>query len=391
MTAKSGTRDNTLDVARGLGMLLLIYAHALEIILKGRPDDVFLMSAFVQYKFICAFDVPLFFLISGAANRNIARKTLREVAESSLRLIALAYMVHVAGGILLYFDRTLPWTDFEVVKGTLTPFIKGAGFSTIVLWFLYALGIVQLLFYVMLRSVELKSARLRVALWAVLAVLGAASVVSLFFPATPSFQQVKAWVPGLILFGLGYWLHRRGWMSPPVLLAIPLFAVVALLAPLNNGCLLSPSASCPIPDFHEQFAVYMINGTLGFLPLFLVTAVLGCYAMLALSRLKLLAPIAFLGRYSLELFVINGFSVVFVNFELDKIPFDQLGWGMNGYDVVAIMVVAQIVLFIFLRPLFSWLRTSSQWLAVRAYDIIAYVMGRTWAVFAARAEARRPG
>lgn len=381
MTVKSGTRDNSLDVARGLGMLLLIYAHALEIILKGRADDIFLMSAFLQYKFICAFDVPLFFLISGAAHRNIAQKSLRQVAESSLRLIALAYMVHVAGGILLYFDRALPWTDYEVVKGTLTPFIKGAGFSTIVLWFLYALAIVQFLFYVLLRSFEMKTPRYRVAIWVALAILGAISVASLFFPATPSFQQVKSWVPGMVFFGLGYWLHRRGWLAPAVLWSIPLFIGTWFLAPLNNGCPLSYTASCPIPDFHDQFAVYMINGTLGFWPLFLVTAVIGCYAMIALSRLKLLSPIAFIGRYSLELFVINGFSVVFVNFRLDKIPFKELGWGMNGYDIVAIMVVAQIVLFIALRPLFSWLRTSSQWLALRAYEIIAVVLSRLFGRF----------
>ena len=351
-------------------MLLLIYAHALEILLKGRPDGVFLMSAFVQYKFICAFDVPLFFLISGAANRNLGRKTLRQVAESSLRLIVITYMVHVAGGILLYFDRALPWTDYEVIKGTLTPFIKGAGFTTIVLWFLYALAIIQFLFYLMIRSLELPVFRQRVALWAVLGVLCAASIVSLFFPTLHSFQQIKAWTPGLIFFGLGYWMMRRGWTAVPVLLAIPLFAAVVLLTPLNNGCMFSLSASCPVPGFHGEFAVYMIGGELGNWPLFFVTAIMGCIAMLALSRVKLLEPVAFVGRYSLELFVINGFALVFINYELVKIPFGQLGWGMNGYDVIVIMVVAQIALFVLLRPLFSGLRTSSQWLAVRAFDLL---------------------
>src|SRR5690606_33017037 len=81
MSVTTMSRDITLDVARGIAIVLLVYAHGLEVLFNSRPDGMFDMAAFVQWQFICTFDVPLFFLISGASHRNIARKTFREVAE----------------------------------------------------------------------------------------------------------------------------------------------------------------------------------------------------------------------------------------------------------------------------------------------------------------------
>src|SRR5262249_3120022 len=100
---KTQTRDATYDVARGLGMILVIYGHLLEPIFPARPDlgKDFVTSAFVQWQVIYAFHMVLFFLVSGAVNRNLPNKTWPDALRGSLRLLALVWILHFIGAVCL--------------------------------------------------------------------------------------------------------------------------------------------------------------------------------------------------------------------------------------------------------------------------------------------------
>jgi len=381
MSAKSAFRDPTLDVARGIGILLVLYGHALEILIKERPDQVLTQSAFDQWQVIYAFHMPLFFLVSGAVNLNIKEKSLRQVAENSLGLIFLAFIVHIAGSVVLFFDRVLPWTDLEVLKETFTPLIKGAGFSTVVLWFLYAIAVVQFLFYLAMRSGELEKPRHRLALTAVLGLLCGVSILGLLFPNLPSYLQFKAWFLGLVYFAVGYFLSRTRRIALPLILAVPLLALLIVLAPLNHGCTFNLTPSCTDPSTPGHFAASVITGEIGNWLLFVTTALVGCAATLSLSRLKILRPLAYLGRCSLELFLVNGFVLVFINHELTQIPISELGFGLGGYDVIAGVVAAQIALVAVARAQLAALRTFSNRLAARATGVAIVLADRTFPAF----------
>jgi fucose 4-O-acetylase-like acetyltransferase len=377
MSAKYASRDITLDVARGIGILLVVYGHALEILIKDRPDHVLTPSAFAQWQVIYAFHMPLFFLISGAVNRNLGNKSLRQVAESSLSLIFLAFMVHIAGSVVLFFDRVMPWTDLQVLKETFTPLIKGAGFSTVVLWFLYAIGVVQFLFYLTLRAADLKRPRHRIAVRAAVALLCGISIAGLLFPTVPSYLQFKAWFLGLVYFGIGYFLGRSGRLALPAILSLPLFALVVVLAPLNQGCTFNFTSSCTDPSIPGHFAVSVITGAVGNWLLFVITALVGCAATLAISRLKILAPLAYFGRCTLELLILNGFVLVFVDPEISLTPISEMGLDVGGYDIVAALFAAQLALAAIFRRQIAALRILSNRLAGRAIGLLVSLLGRT--------------
>ena len=79
-----------IDIAKGIGILLVALAHA----------DISLFSPYL-HQLIYAFHMPLFFLVSGAAHLTLRDKAFRQVAESCLGLIFLAFIVHIAGAVVL--------------------------------------------------------------------------------------------------------------------------------------------------------------------------------------------------------------------------------------------------------------------------------------------------
>ncbi len=105
--------------------------------------------------------------------------------------------------------------------------LKGADFSTVVIWFLYALAIIQFLFYAAIRAKDLKPLWQRVAVWAAIAAIVLLGLVAILHPDMNSYLQIKALVPGLLFFTMGYWMKRRGWAAPATWLAVPLFVAVA--------------------------------------------------------------------------------------------------------------------------------------------------------------------
>jgi len=103
-------REPFLDIARGIGILLVLYGHSLEWLFL-REDRVFTMSAFLQWRVLYAFHMPVFFLISGAVNRRIVEKRPREVLANALGLVLLANLHHLVAAFMqlaLDFRRGTP-------------------------------------------------------------------------------------------------------------------------------------------------------------------------------------------------------------------------------------------------------------------------------------------
>lgn len=307
--SKAPPRDATWDIARGIGMALVIYGHFLEPLYPARPDlgRTFIDAAFTQWQVIYSFHMMLFFLVSGAVNRSLPKKVWPEVVRGSLRLLALAWVVHLLGMCVIFAFGMAPDAATSVWSAAVAifnPILQGFYWSVGVLWFLTSLCFVQLLAYFLLRHLPALSIVL-------VAMLGTAVVV--YFDA-PNQYLFRTWLPGLSFFALGY-LFAQWQLRWPVWLCIPLSAAVVFLAPLNDGCAYTLHNACQ--KFGDgPFAVRMFGGGYGFLPLFFLNAQLGTLAVVCLSRglarFRASGILAYMGKNSLDLFIINGFVATFL-------------------------------------------------------------------------------
>jgi uncharacterized membrane protein YcfT len=90
----------------------------------------------------------------------------------------------------------------------------------------------------------------------------------------------------------------------------------------NNGCLLSLPEKCS--NIGDQFGVLLALGQTGFFPYFLLSAALGCVAIFSIadaaSRLpsRLEGGLAYVGKHSLEILIANGFTLVFLQPQIQK-------------------------------------------------------------------------
>ncbi len=345
--AQATARDSTWDIARGIGMSLVIYGHFLEPIYPAQPDagKAFLTSAFTQWQWIYSFHMMLFFLVSGAVNLKLPKKAWPDVVRGSLRLLALAWVVHLLGMVVIFALGLSPdavSSPWNAAVAIFNPILQGFLWSVGVLWFLTALCFVQLFACVLLRQLPA---------WTVvlIGVVGTAVVVYLDAPNQFLF---RTWMPGLSFFALGYLLAQ--WqLRWPVWLFVPLFLAVYFLAPLNSGCAYTMHEACS--RWAGPFGVRMFGGNYGFLPLFFLTSLVGALGVICLSRglskFKASDVFAHMGRKSLDLFVINGFVATFLPPYIARVDWSWLNPATYALVGIALIAAHLLVQWLLRRPL----------------------------------------
>ena len=197
--AQKPARDATWDIARGIGMMLVIYGHLLEPIYPANPalGRPLMKLAAVQWQTIYTFHMMLFFLVSGAVNLKLPKKAWPAALRGSLRLLALAWVVQILGAIFAMSFGYAPEATRSVWDAAVyivDPILEGYCWSVGVLWFLTSLCFVQFLAYILLRRIP----ALAVALGAM-----PATAVVVYFDA-PNYFLFRTWMPGLSFFALGY-------------------------------------------------------------------------------------------------------------------------------------------------------------------------------------------
>ena len=87
--AQKPARDATWDIARGIGMMLVIYGHLLEPIYPANKalGQPLMELAAVQWQTIYTFHMMLFFLVSGAVNLKLPKKAWPDALRGSLRSV----------------------------------------------------------------------------------------------------------------------------------------------------------------------------------------------------------------------------------------------------------------------------------------------------------------
>ncbi|MGO9485897.1 MAG: acyltransferase family protein [Rhodomicrobium sp.] len=338
-------RDATWDIARGIGMMLVIYGHLLEPMYPAHNGRPLVELAADQWQVIYSFHMMLFFLVSGAVNRSLPKKAWPDVLRGSLRLLALAWTVHVLGwafGLAVNPEARSSFGD--AAWNLVDPILEGYKWSVGVLWFLTSLCFVQILAYLTLRR------------FPALAVVIVAMVATSVTAYVPEQYLMKTWLPGLAFFALGFQFSQ--WQIRwPFWAAIPPIAAIILIAPLNHGCSFSFAQSCgSVP-----FSVRMFMGSYGFLPVFFLSSLVGSLAVICLSaglaKLSASELLAYMGRKSLELFFINGFVATFL-FGY----FWQMEWPhLTVFHYIGLfigIVAAHLLALQILSPVLAWINAA---------------------------------
>jgi fucose 4-O-acetylase-like acetyltransferase len=344
---KDINREKSLDVARGIAMALVIYGHILQIFFHKRPDGVFSQVAFLQWQAIYGFHMPLFFLISGAIKDQFEEKGWRDVILRSLFFILLAYLIDLVG--LVSTVAIAPLTVPSVKDYIVDHILRAETFTTVTPWYLVSFAIVRPFAFALTR-ISVPN------LWALVLALSAS------FAAAYAFDQSFHWrslAPGVVFFMIGRWLAMREIVIDPWIGALCL-AIALWLAHFNGGCTFPWETSCENTELPGYFCVLLIFGFLGSLPLFFVTAALGSFGVMSLSRwlasFKLSSVFAFFGKNSLDLFLINGFVLVFIN------PILRGAVGVHEnilfYSIVACAaLLGHVCAFYAFRPVLSVLKS----------------------------------
>lgn len=322
-------RDNSIDAARGIAIVLVVVGHALEILFYNRPDGAFSQAAFDLWRLIYSAHIPAFFVLAGMSRKP----SPQAVQTRSARLVVLAMTAHLVialPAILLTTKGhlTSPGTLLVLI---LRPLVLGTGFAAPSLWFLIALA-----------GVEALWTKLQGRTWLVATTVAALTGLALLCPQTvPNLWSFKDLGPGLTFYALGAALRdapKRRFVQVTALAA--LCWVLATAA--NKGCYLPKTGWCSLPGLNGQFAPMMAIGAYGDYRLFLASAIGGALAILgagvAAARSPASKAAGWAGRNSLNIYLINGTALAIANPLLKTAP---LGPDSNA-AVLAITIAAVI-------------------------------------------------
>ena len=183
-------RINWVDVARGIGVLLVIYGHGLA----ATP------LRFIIY----SFHMPLFFFISGVVFHKRKNEKYLTVLKKDFKRILIPYLIFAAISFTLWLSNIpLDRIKWDLVLRQIIGIFYGSGNNgylaiNIVLWFLPCLFIVKQIFWFISR-LEIK---LIIPILFLFSALGYCFHV--FFPTLKLPFGFESALTGVVFFGLGY-------------------------------------------------------------------------------------------------------------------------------------------------------------------------------------------
>lgn len=345
------------DMARGIGILLVVLGHTLTVGTYARA-------------LVYSFHMPLFFIISGAVMHEIPErsrnKTLCQIVARERKLLAFYVFYSLC---FLIFDLVVTWMrlpEAAAHRFRLDIYTACVGYGINVLWFLVTLAFAKINVVLIAQYAHSVVVRIVIAcvFFLVFSVLGNL-IASGMVPGIPGSQQIAsmssltvgkliyypivAFVETLTMTGfvlLGYALRdilptfvgKFKWV-------LPLLLVINILFCSLFGTI----------DYHQLEA--------GFPLLSLLMACTGSLAVLGLG--DLLAHVALLRRF-LEWCSVNSLFIMVVHEYLLIKPYIVapiiLAWHIN--DSTAFLVLAFLLQIVVLAPLCDYVRPFAERLAL---------------------------
>lgn len=312
-------RDQTFDIMKGIGILLVITAH------------FFSWNHPILGRSITSFHMPMFFIVAGYfsksyTNKEDSIKNIKKFARRLLPAFAFTQVILILWAILMAFTKDESWN--QVIRQTLSlfwadphgPMTPWGKLTLGVIWFIFALFVSKtlLLFISLLKYWALPVSFL-------LAII--AIVVHKIFPY--SIWCLSLAYTALPFVTLGWWIKTH-----PIPLWLKIVCIICWV----------------IAIFYSELGMYDIEW--GCYPLDVLGACGGTYCLYLISRLikdyakPLAGLLAVLGIWSLAI-------MCFHNIELDchlgnhlmaLFPFDFPVWGKYVFRYLLTIALAGIAI-----------------------------------------------
>jgi fucose 4-O-acetylase-like acetyltransferase len=314
------TRANWVDYGKGLGIILVVYAHLLSSAYHGGikiPDHFFALSDSVIY----GFHMPFFFFLSGLFVESSFRKRgAKDYLLDKFSRIAYPYIIW-----------SILQVGVEVLFSSQTQ--QGATLSDLAaiayrpwgqFWFLYALLLMHIT-YTIFNAFKKYSNPLMLA----------AATILFFFPPTANIMALPGFCAHFIFFAVGIAFKNK--ITEIENLNVPLWGVILFFAALiGSGYFIFENLIAPVRLAESSHPVY-----------FLYLSMLGIIAcsVLAqyLARKNIAQFLQVLGTYSLQIYLVHMLAGVGIRMILLKV-FGIQNWIVHTIVGVTFALVTPIVL-----------------------------------------------
>lgn len=266
-------RINWIDMARGYGILLVIFGH---------------YSSNAQIKsIIYSFHMPLFFFLSGCVFKSTPPRSFSSFIKHKLRTMVIPYFVFglmILPGYMLSVYSTINASD--VFHELLILIVQRRSH---VLWFLACLFIVEILFWILHNSLSEKQCAVTVGIMTLVGFLYS-ELVGFYLPwnIDIAFIAMNFFYAGYLFRHIGIENKIDIWLDAP-------WKKIAVFILMTSTDLLF----CYLNISVGGVPTNMCGGTYNFIPFFLITAYSGIIAVVLFSKLFTLKCLCYVGSNSL--------------------------------------------------------------------------------------------
>ncbi len=301
------TRLPWIDVAKAYGILLVVYGHFVE-----RLADVHYGAAFLQFKFIYAFHIPLFFMLAGYVHRDHGEdpRTFLKTRAAS-RLIPVLFFNLLSLAIFLAVYPPASRADLKQVVFSVLRFARGYPSYNWLMWFLVCLFTVEILHFFGGKHATTAPRLIALAvgsyligwilLWQITLISSATGIVKNFWFINEALIAYPFFLAGILAKRLR--VFDRPSLAGRLLILLVLLGVTCATFDLNTG-----------PFVWKKAVVVMAGSSHGSLWLFPITALAGALMVVLLARMTPPARwLLFIGANTIPLLGLDAIFYAYIN------------------------------------------------------------------------------
>jgi fucose 4-O-acetylase-like acetyltransferase len=278
-----GSRVHWIDVGRGIGIIIVLYAHALNV------DSI-------RHIFY-SFHMPLFFFLSGLTFHLKKDESFATSLKKATKNILIPYFLFAFLSFFYWYYHVFDTVSPEELQKQFFSIFYGNSnnggliFNNI-LWFLPCLFVTRIAF----AGISKVSTSTRFLILTLFIISIAGFLFSLFLPKTKLPFSTEAAINGVVFFGIGFLWHRYAeWINTTLkqyaLVALPIFSLLCIGAATIHFNTYGHQVDMRLNRLDNYFLFY--TGALSG-----IIAVMTISILIGKNRI-----LEYIGRHSLILFV----------------------------------------------------------------------------------------
>ena len=284
---QTGRRLDYPDIAKGLAIIAVLLGHETTFLMQGGAGAV-VVPAYMRFvmAFVDQFHMPVFFLIAGVFAKNSVRPGLASMKKITVRLMIPYFLWIFLTTLALSVMQPLTGKDPQWHR-----FFESPVYSFGQFWFLYALFLAELLYWLLLTLIPEARTVCRV-------MAGISVLMILLYPHLTAPEQITGLFRNLIFFtaGLSFSEYLKSLKTERKRLQVFTAAAVFLASVTVIG-------SEWIAEEHIYWIIRTVGGMAGaFTCIFVSCMIAECTERNILKRILL-----YCGEISLEIYCLNPF------------------------------------------------------------------------------------